>query len=175
MPNTQYFSRDAGFYFTPSSGTTWQTYALPTQLLEPRPAYRIRQYVAESLDFSAREVFNVVGPNSTGHYEFVGTIRFADDSTHTIQFLKSAALGGHLRYTTDLTTGTTDSLMGSGVDVVMIEPGPELVDTLMDRDLGSLSKETLEVTIRLRRATTASPAVVMSSGDFSTASGASWF
>ena len=143
--------------------------------MEPRPAWRGRQYEANSLDYSAREVFNVVGPNSTGHYEFVGTVRFASDSTHTIQFLKSAALGLQLRYTTDLTTGTTDSLMGSGVDVVMLEPAPELVDTLMDRARGSGSFEDLEVTIRLRRATTAAAGVVMSSGDFSTASGASWF
>lgn len=182
MSNSQFFGRDAGFYYyptstTPASSTAWTTYPLPMQITEVRPSYRVVQYVADSLDHSVRQVLTVTGSNSTGHYELVGTFRLLNDSSDTIQFLKAAALGQRVRYTTDLTTGTTGGAQGSGADVIMVEPTLPVLDLALDRGAGS-GLEYLEITARFRRATTAGEdgaGVVQSSGDFSTASGATWF
>ena len=72
MANTQYLGTNAGFNYTSASTNVLsseftQTYKLPMPLREVRAGLRIRQYVAESLDFTARQGFTV----SSGVYEFV--------------------------------------------------------------------------------------------------------
>ena len=79
-----------------------------------------------------------------------------------------------------MSTGTTAGEWAGGASVIMVEPSPEVIDALMDRARGVGSYEDLEVTIRVRRVSvnqTTAPTVtgMLSSGDFTTASGASWF
>ena len=145
MANTQYLGTNAGFNYTSASTNVLsseftQTYKLAVPLREVRAGLRIRQYVAESLDFTARQVFTV----SSGVYEFVGSIRYADDQQQTIDFLKYGVQGVPMIYSTANTTGST-----AGTQLYMIEPTGDIVDTLLDRQRTDF--EDLEMTIRLRR------------------------
>lgn len=171
MSNTQYLGTNAGFYYTRTDASTWITYALPVPLREGRPSMQLTQYIADSLDYSRRQVLTVTLSTGTGQgaYEYVGVIRYIDDHALTQSFLEHAiARAGStaypLRYTTGLTTGTSSGGMGSGADVWLIEPGPGYTVS-MDRQRASFGD--LEIPIRVRTATIG--------GVFSTGSGARWF
>lgn len=170
MSNSQYLGTNAGFYYTRQSASTWDTFALPVPLRDPRPSVRASLYVADSLDLSQRQTFLIRGSSWASANEYVARIRYNDDQTGLVEFLHHAALQSGstvypLRYTTALTTGTSSGAMGAGADVWLIEPTAPVIDTMMDSQRGSFGD--LEVTVRLRTAVVG--------GTFTTASGARWF
>lgn len=142
MPNTQYFGQNAGFNYTtaPSSTNYNQTFKLAVALRNVRPAWRLRQWVAESLDYANREVFTV----STGVYEIVADLRYNDDQQALIDFLRYGSYGVPMVYSTANTTGST-----AGTAMYMIEPSGDSIDALMDRQRERFGD--LEITCRFRR------------------------
>src|SRR3990167_9048290 len=145
MANTQYFGTNCGFNFTtsPSSTNYNQTFKLAVPLRDVRVSYRIRQDVAESLDYSSREVFTV----STGVHELIATLRYNDDEQSLIDFLQYGVKGVPMVYSTANTTGST---AGSGA-MYLIEPTGDVIDTVLDRQRGDRFGN-LEVTCRFRLA-----------------------
>lgn len=147
MANTQYLGTNAGFNYNPNSSDTastafTNTFKLAVPLRDVQPSFRIRRYISESLDFTARQVFSV----STGVYEIVATLRMNNDEQGLVDFLRYGARGSVLVYSTANTTGST-----AGTSVYLIEPSGDVLDTLMDRQRGSGSFEDLELTCRFRR------------------------
>ena len=152
MANTQYLGTNAGFQYTtsPSSTTYNQHFKLAVPLRDVRPSYRVAQFVAESLDFRARQVLTI----SSGVYEIVATLRYNDDQQQLIDFLKYGVQGVPMIYSTAITTGSTDGTPPTGTTMYLIDPTGDVVDTVIDRQRGSF--EDLEVTCRWRRSDGAS-------------------
>lgn len=147
MPNTQYLGTNAGFQYTtsPSSTTYNQQYRLPVPLRDVRASAKLMQFVSESLDFTARQVLTI----SSGGYELVGTIRYADDQQQTIDFLRYGTMGVPMIYSTNITTGSTAGVPPAGTSMYLIEPNGPQLDTILDRQRTDF--EDLEVTCRFRR------------------------
>ena len=148
MPNTQYLGTNAGFqYSTAATSTTFnQQFLLAVPLREVLTSYRIRQYVAESLDYANREVFTI----STGAYEIVATLRYNDDLQALVDFLRYGVRGVPMIYSTNITTGSTAGVPPTGTTMYMIEPTGDMINTLMDRQRGA-GFEDVEVTCRFRQ------------------------
>ena len=174
MSNSQYLGTNAGFYFTEFGNTTWRTYPLAVPLREGRAAWRVTQYAVDSLDCTVRQVLTVTHSSApgtdAGAHEYLGVIRYDDDPTGLVQFLRNAIIqqgssSYPLRYTTGLTTGTSSGGMGSGADVWLLEPSAPTLDLTIDRQRASFGDQ--EIAVRFRSVTAATR--------FTTASGARWF
>jgi hypothetical protein len=132
MSNVQ-FKGTASFIWT--DGTT-KNYKLARPLDRLRYVVRQTHYSADSLDFSARQVFTV----GSAVYELIGDIRYDADSTGISQFLRAGARGLAVTYKPNSTH--------AGYACYMIEPTePGLATELEDGYPAVRNK----VTVRLRR------------------------
>ena len=103
---------DAEFQWTDPDGGGGQTHAMRVPLTRVRPAYRLRRYVSESEDMSAREVV------TTGKvYEAVGLVRYDDDPASLVNMVRAGARGAVLTYFPDVGAGTPS------ITLLLTEPG----------------------------------------------------
>lgn len=77
----------------PDTGVTY-TYALRVPLQTIRPSKRTRRYVAESIDYTTRQVISI----GDGVSEFTGVIRLDEDPGTLLRVLTLAADGAEITY-----------------------------------------------------------------------------
>ena len=154
MSNTRYLNSAAAIVYPATLGSTTLTtgttgtmtvFYPAVPLREQLPAYRVRQYVRESLDFSVREVLTVTTTDSTGAYELVGTLRYNDDPQDLIAMVRAGLHGSVLVYM------PSTSSTGTAYSCWMVAPSGDDVAAEMDRQRGSPGYEDVELTIRLRQ------------------------
>lgn len=129
----------AGIWF----GNPRKLFKLRVPLQGVRPAFRRRRYVVESLDYSNREIVNIIGTGGAvnGVHELVGTLRYEDDPLGLVEMLAFGMDGGELEYChTDYDV--------AGVLCALVEPSGDLLDVLREEDR-TFKEYALE--IRLRR------------------------
>lgn len=141
MPtNTQYLNTKAKISYTASTGGT-VNFNLAVPLRDQLPAYRVTRYVRDSMDFRTRTVFVISSTQSTGTFEWVGSIRYNKDRHGLIKMLKNGLVGQTLTY-----YKTTSS---TGEACYMIEPDMDAVTAVLDRQRAGYND--VEVTLRLRK------------------------